>query len=92
MLATLKIVAENEQQQIPAKRMEYGKGRNKGVVELKGGGGGNLRLFGFFHQQEFLICTNTYVKRDSSSSKQDEAFRKCRDFRDLFLRKTGGRA
>ena len=57
------------------------------IIEIKSTRGYS-RLFGFFWDEELIICTNTYWKTTSKKGKQNKAnkaFNKAVEIRNLFI-------
>lgn len=67
------------------RKIQVGKGKKqKNIIEIKATGG-HSRLFGFIWNKEIIICTNTYWKTTSKKGRQDNAFNRAVEMRDLFI-------
>lgn len=70
------------------KKVQIGKNKDQeNIIEIKSTRGYS-RLFGFFWDEELIICTNTYWKTTSKKGKQNKAnkaFNKAVEIRNLFI-------
>lgn len=67
------------------RKVQKGKSEyQENIIEIKATKG-HSRLFGFIWNDELIICTNTYWKTTSKKKKQNKAFNRAAEMRDLFI-------
>ncbi len=81
LLNVIRLVSQRHE--IFNKHVKAGKGRYKGIYEMRGG---QARLFYFLDSSgnAIVVCTNLYWKAKPSRAEQNQAFELCLELRELY--------
>ena len=82
LFKVINLVAQNNE--VFGRHVKRGKGVYKDIYEMRSS---HVRLFFFYTptQNEIVICTNLYWKAKDSHEEQEQAFRTCLAFRNLYF-------